>query len=219
MLSQIMETVRAWIEQIIAALGYPGIALVMLVENLFPPIPSELVMPFAGFMVGRGAYSLPWVVLAGTLGSVLGALALYYVGMFAGEPLLRPFLRRYGRYFLLREADLDRSMAAFERHGDMIVLGGRVIPLVRSLISLPAGMNRMPIGRFLLFTTIGSAIWTAILTLAGMILGANWQLVLGAVDRYQKLVLFALAALALAFVARRLLDLRRPGLGRQGEIG
>jgi membrane protein DedA with SNARE-associated domain len=219
MLSQIMETVRVWIEQIIAALGYPGIAVVMLAENLFPPIPSELVMPFAGFMVGRGAYSLPWVVAAGTLGSVLGALALYYVGMLAGEQLLRPFLRRYGRLFLLREVDLDRTMAAFDRHGDMIVLGGRVVPLVRSLISLPAGMNRMPLHRFLIFTTVGSMIWTSILTLAGMLLGANWQLVLGVVDRYQKLVLFALGALALAFVARRLIGLRRSGLGRQGEIG
>ncbi|MBX0328053.1 DedA family protein [Oscillochloris sp. ZM17-4] len=210
MLSQIMETVRVWIEQIIAALGYPGITVVMLAENLFPPIPSELVMPFAGFMVARGTYSLFWTVFAGTLGSVLGALALYYVGMFAGEPLVRPFFRRYGRFFLLREADLDRTLAAFDRHGDMIVLGGRVVPLVRSLISLPAGMNRMPIGRFLLFTAVGSAAWTALLTTAGMILGANWQLVLGVVDRYQKLVVLAIALAAIIFVARRVLAMRQP---------
>jgi membrane protein DedA with SNARE-associated domain len=210
MLSQLMETARIWIEQIIATLGYPGIALVMMAENLFPPIPSELVMPFAGFMVGRGAYSLLWTVVAGTVGSVLGALALYSIGMLAGEPLVRPFVRRYGRFFLLSEADLDRTLAAFHRHGDIIVLGGRVVPLIRSLISLPAGMNRMPLGRFLLFTTVGSAIWTTILTVAGMLLGANWQLVLGVVERYQKVVLAAIALLAIAFVARRLISLRRP---------
>jgi membrane protein DedA with SNARE-associated domain len=208
MLSQVMETIRVWIREIMETLGYAGIALVMLVENLFPPIPSELVMPLAGFMVAEGTFNFPATIAAGTLGSVAGAIILYYIGMLAGERLVRPFIRNYGKWFLLSEDDLDKSLSVFQKHGDVMVFTGRVIPLIRSLISLPAGMNQMPLGRFILLTTIGSAIWTTLLTVAGYILGRNWEAVLGFISQYQKVVLALLAVGVIYFVVRRVMTLR-----------
>lgn len=207
-MAELMETVRFWIQEIMTALGYPGIALIMLAENLFPPIPSELVMPLAGFLVAQGQFNFLGAIAAGTTGSVLGAVILYYIGRIAGEPLVRPFFRNYGKWFLLSEADLDRALSVFGRHGDVMVFTGRVIPLIRSLISLPAGMHRMPMGRFLLLTTVGSALWTTLLTVAGYILGANWGRVVEFISDYQKVVLAALALGVLYFVVRRVLELR-----------
>ena len=204
----LMEQVRMVIEEIMKSLGYPGIALIMLVENLFPPIPSELVMPLAGFLVASGTFTFAGAIAAGTIGSVLGALILYYIGMLAGESLVRPFIRNYGKWFLLSEADLDKSLATFTRHGDSMVFVGRVIPLIRSLISLPAGMNRMSLPRFLIFTTLGSAIWTTLLTVAGYILGANWSAVVRFISQYQRLVLGLLALIVVVFVVRRIMQLR-----------
>jgi membrane protein DedA with SNARE-associated domain len=207
-MSGLMEQVRLWIEQIMTTLGYPGIALIMLAENLFPPIPSELVMPLAGFLIAGGTFNFAGAITAGTLGSVLGAVCLYYIGMLAGESLVRPFIRNYGRWILLSEEDLDKTLEVFKRHGDVMVFTGRVIPIIRSLISLPAGMNRMPFLRFLLLTTLGSAIWTTLLTVAGYILGANWEAVVGFISQYQKLVLAVIVIGVIYFVVRRVLALR-----------
>ena len=199
---------RPIIEGIITAIGYPGIFLIMLVENLFPPIPSEFVMPFAGFVAGRGDMSIGLVILAGTLGSLVGAVALYYVGQYAGEPLLRAFLRRWGRVWMLSEADLDRSLEFFNRRGTMMVLVGRCIPIVRSLISIPAGMARMNMVQFLVLTAIGSAAWTSLLAVAGMLLGANWEEILVWLKQYERLVLVLLALIVVVggwrwYVVRR----------------
>ncbi|MDQ3701671.1 MAG: DedA family protein [Chloroflexota bacterium] len=207
-MAEILDTLRVVIEQIITALGYPGIALVMLVENLFPPIPSELVMPFAGFLAGRGEMNLALALLAGTIGSVVGAVVLYYIGFWAGERAVRAFVRRYGRFFLLSEEDLDRTISFFERRGNAMVFFGRLVPLVRSLISIPAGTSRMPMGPFLLFTILGSAIWNAILASAGLALGENWDQILGFVRQYERAILVALAVAIAVFFARRLVALR-----------
>jgi membrane protein DedA with SNARE-associated domain len=203
-LSDLLEGLQEWITAIITTIGYPGITFVMFAENLFPPIPSELVMPFAGFLVAQGEFNLVLTILAGTLGSVLGAVALYYIGLLAGETLVRPFFRRFGKWFLLSEADLDKALGAFTRHGDLIVLGGRVIPIIRSLISLPAGMNRMPMGRFLLFTSLGSLVWTSFLTISGMLLGAAWEEIIGFVEVYQDVVIAVVALALIVFVILRL---------------
>lgn len=205
---EVIEFVRAWIERIILQLGYPGIALIMLIENLFPPIPSELVMPLAGFLSGRGELIFVGVVVAGTVGSVLGALSLYGLGWWAGEPIIRRFVRQYGRFFLLDEAELDRVLAIFDRYGEAAVGVGRVIPLVRSLISLPAGMNRMPLSRFLLFTTLGSSVWTLVLATSGLLLGEHWEDVLTLIDRYQKLVIVILVLAVLGWFGTRIVQRR-----------
>ena len=196
-MSSALEFMRPIIEGIISTIGYPGIFLIMLVENLFPPIPSEFVMPFAGFLAGRGGMNIWLVILAGTAGSVVGAVALYYVGLFAGEPLLRTFIRRWGRVWMLTERDLDRSLEFFNRRGSVMVLVGRCIPIVRSLISIPAGMGRMNMLPFLLLTTIGAAAWTALLAFGGLALGANWEQLLVWLKQYERVVLVLLALIVL----------------------
>lgn len=207
-MSQLMDQVAEWIQQIILALGYPGITLVMLIENLFPPIPSELVMPFAGFLVARGQFDFIGIVAAGTLGSVLGALALYGIGMWAGDSVVRPFVRAYGRWFMLTEQDLDRAIHTFDRYGEVMVFVGRLIPIIRSLISLPAGMDRMPLGKFLIFTTLGSTIWTGLLAYAGMVLGQNWANILEFIETYQRFVAAILVVIVIGFVILRVRKLR-----------
>lgn len=212
----LFEQLSHIIDQIIMALGLPGITLVMFAENLFPPIPSELVMPFAGFVVGQGKADFLSVWAAGTLGSVIGAVGLYYIGRWANEPIVRRFVRLFGRWFLLSESDLDRVLQAFSRHGEAILFFGRLIPIVRSLISLPAGMQRMPMGRFLVFTTLGAGIWTAVLTGVGVALGAKWEQILDIARRYEQATLLVLAGLAIAFFAVRLWQ-RRPQRGTQAK--
>lgn len=208
-MSAIMDKVQEIITAIIMALSYPGIALVMFAENLFPPIPSELVMPFAGFIVGKGEMNLVAVMLAGTIGAVLGALALYYIGMWADETIIRRFIRSYGKFFFISEADIDKTLAFFAKRGEIVVFTGRLIPLVRSLISIPAGMNRMPMGRFLLWTTFGSLIWNGILTYAGIVLGSKWEEVLGLVDRYEKVALGLIGLGLIWFIGNRIIKARR----------
>jgi membrane protein DedA with SNARE-associated domain len=208
-MAEILDQIRIWIEQIISAMGYPGITFVMLVENLFPPIPSEVVMPFAGFLVVDGRFSLPGIILAGTLGSVLGALVIYYIGLWSNERVVRRFIRRWGKYFLLSEDDLDRALNVVDRYGEIIIFVGRLIPIIRSLISLPAGMQRMSMPKFLLFTTMGTAIWSGILGYAGVLLGENWEEILDIVDRYEKATAVVLIVLVVVFVGYRLRDMRR----------
>lgn len=208
----LFEQLSHIIDQIIMALGLPGITFVMFAENLFPPIPSELVMPFAGFVVGQGKADFLSVWAAGTLGSVFGAVGLYYIGRWANEPIVRRFVRLFGRWFLLSESDLDRALQAFSRHGEAILFFGRLIPIVRSVISLPAGMQRMPMGRFLLFTTLGAGIWTAVLTGVGVALGAKWEQILDIARRYEQATLLVLAGLVIVFFAVRLWQ-RRPQRG------
>jgi membrane protein DedA with SNARE-associated domain len=202
--THLFEYLRIIVEQVITVLGLPGITLIMFAENVFPPIPSELVMPFAGFVVGQGKADFLSVWAAGTLGSVVGAVVLYYIGRWANEPIVRRFVRLFGRWFLLSEADLDRALRSFARHGEAIVFFGRLIPIVRSLISLPAGMQRMPMGRFLIFTTLGAGLWTAILTGVGVALGANWEQVLDIARRYEQMTVLMLAALVIGLFAVRI---------------
>jgi membrane protein DedA with SNARE-associated domain len=208
LLTEVLEFVRHAIEAIITFLGYPGIALVMLLENLFPPIPSELVMPFAGFQVAQGKMNMIGAITAGTLGALIGAVALYYIGYWADEPVVRTFIRRYGRFFLLSEDDLDRALAFFTRFGPPVVFFGRLIPIIRSLISIPAGMNKMPLPTFLLFTTLGTLIWNSVLAYAGMVLGANWDHVLVFVKQYERLVMVVGVVAVVGFLVYRIIQMR-----------
>ncbi len=192
------------IQDIIRTLGYIGIVLVMAAENIFPPIPSELVMPLAGFMAREGTFNIWLVILTGMLGSVIGALVLYYLGAWANEAVIRRFVRRWGRYAFISENDLDVSLGYFNRYGEVVIFFGRLIPLVRSLISIPAGMNRMPLPKFLFFTMLGTTLWSAFLSFMGWILQANWELVVGYIEQYQRVVLVLIALAVLAFIYFRI---------------
>lgn len=177
------------VSQVIRDLGLVGLVALMFVENVFPPIPSEVVLPLAGFFVGRGELSFVGVLLAATLGSVLGSVFLYELARYGG----RPFVLRYGSILRVEPEDLDRADAWFERRGPVIVLVGRCIPGVRSLVSLPAGTLKMPRFQYIALTALGSLVWNAALIGAGWILGEEWERVAEVVGPVGKPLLAALA--------------------------
>ncbi len=164
-----------WIQNLMDSLGYPGIVLLMVLENVFPPIPSELILPSAGFAASRGNLSFLGVVLAGTLGSVVGTLPLYFIGRVFSEDRLVAWADRHGKWLALSGDDIRKADDWFDRHGPKAVLFGRLVPGIRSLLSLPAGMSGMPLPTFLLYSAIGSALWASVLTGAGSLLGDHYD--------------------------------------------
>ncbi|AQS46654.1 MULTISPECIES: DedA family protein [Thioclava] len=164
-----------WITGVIASFGYFGIAGLMLLENVFPPIPSELIMPLAGYMAAQGKFSLIGLIVAGTIGSVIGALLWYWIGLKIGIKRLCHLSSRHGRWIGITPRDITRTKKWFDKHGWAAVFFGRMLPGARTLISVPAGMARMPFLPFLAYTTVGSALWTALLTVAGYLLGKQYS--------------------------------------------
>jgi len=206
MIGQLLDALGEWTRLVMVTLGYPGLVIVMVIENVFPPIPSELVLPLAGFLAhdGEGGFSLPLVVLAGGLGSVLGAVVLYGFGAWAREHGGRRLLLAVVRYAFVTEKDLDAAELWFARHRALAVFTGRFVPVVRSLISIPAGYNRMPLAQFLVLTAIGTTIWCAILASAGWMLGESWPMVRSVLSRYEQLVVVVGALAVVAFVGWKL---------------
>jgi membrane protein DedA with SNARE-associated domain len=167
-----------WIINLIERMGYLGIALLMFLENhLFPPIPSELIMPLSGFTASRGNLNIVGVIVAGSLGSVGGALFWYYVGRWVGDDRLKRWADRHGRWITMTARDVATADRWFDRHCHWAVLIGRLIPTVRTLISIPAGIFEMGVRRFLIFSTIGTLIWSAALAGAGYALGGEYETV------------------------------------------
>ncbi|MFD4457954.1 DedA family protein [Nocardia sp. NPDC058480] len=204
--------IAGWAVQLMEQLGGFGAGLAIALENLFPPLPSEVILPLAGFTASRGRFGLAEVLLWTTLGSVVGALALYALGAALGRDRLR---RIVDRLPLVRLSDLDRTEDWFARHGDKAVFFGRMIPIFRSLISIPAGVERMPLTRFTVLTTAGSLLWNAVFVLAGYFLGENWHVVETYAGVLQKLVIAAVLVAATVFLARRLRQrLTRENVGR-----
>ena len=171
-----------WIAAAMSQGGYLGVAFLMFIENVFPPIPSEVVMPLAGFLAARGQFMLPIVILVGTFGSVLGATFWYWVGFRIGPVRLRNFAERHGRWLTMSASDVDAATLWFQRHGGLAVLIGRFLPGVRTLISVPAGVARMPLGRFLVYTTLGSLVWIGGLAALGYVLQSQYEKVSGWID-------------------------------------
>jgi len=169
-----------WLADTVLALGYPGIVILMAIESSVLPLPSELVMPPAGYLAAQGKMNAVAAVLCGTLGSVLGALVNYGLAVFVGEPVLR----KYGKYVLVSERSLDRTEQFFRRHGEISTFVGRLLPVIRHLISIPAGMSRMALGRFVTFTAVGAGIWCAILTYLGWLIGRHGEAVDRAIGPY-----------------------------------
>jgi len=172
--------------------GYLAVFALMALENIFPPIPSELIMPFAGFVAARGDLSVFGVLIAGTAGSVAGALPWYYAGKVYGKERLEKFADKHARWLTVTHGDIEHAMESFEKHGRKVVLFGRLIPAIRTLISVPAGLAGMPMGQFLLYSTVGSLVWTGILTGAGYMLESQYERVAEYVDPVSKAVLIGL---------------------------
>lgn len=205
-LSHLLDSVAMWVQGIIRAMGYPGLALVMFLENVFPPIPSEAVLPMAGWLAyeGEGNFTLLGVTIIGGVGSVAGALVFYGLGYWFGEDRVRNLIDRYGKWFLLKVSDFDMAIDWFERYGEYVIFFGRMVPIVRSLVSIPAGIASMNLPRFTLYTALGTSLWSFLLALAGFVLGANWTLVMDWIGRYEKVVLVVSVAAVLIFVITRL---------------
>lgn len=163
-----------WVEGLVRNMGYIGLALLTFLENVFPPIPSEVIMPLGGFLAAQGELTILGVILAGTIGSVAGALVLYYVGWYFNQERLANWAGKYGGWLLLTRGDVEGAFDWFERHGAKVVFFARLVPGVRSLISIPAGACRMSMSTFLLYTAAGTALWSALLAIGGMLLGEQY---------------------------------------------
>ena len=185
-----------WVQDLLGGGSYLVLLALVALENLVPPIPSEIVLPFAGALVADDALWYPGAVLAATVGSLLGALVLYGVGRYGGRPLIY----RHGRILRLTERDLDRADAWFDARGWWIVLFGRLIPGVRSVVSVPAGASEMPLAVFIGLTTLGSLVWNAALIGAGWALGANWEQASAVIEDYKAVAYAAVGVAALLFV-------------------
>lgn len=210
-----LDSLTSFVTDLVESLGYVGVAFLVALENIFPPIPSEVVLPLAGFVAGRGDASLVGMILAATVGSVVGAWALYGIAAAIGQVRLHRFVARYGRWFGVKEADLVRAEDWFDRRSTVAVLLGRCVPLIRSIVSIPAGFRRMPAVRFTVLTALGSAVWNTALMVAGAILGDRWERVGDVVGLLQGVVVVAIVGLVGWFAWKRFIQ---PRLARRGDL-
>ncbi len=206
--------VREAVTQLYNTVGYLGVAIWVAIESVIIPIPSELVLPFAGFLVGEGTAierltGQPWnlvlVTLAGTIGATIGALIAYGIGAWGGRPLIE----RWGRWLGITPADLDRAEDFFERRGARAAFFGRMVPVIRSLVSFAAGVARMPLVPFVVFTFLGSLPFTFLLVFAGIQLGANWQVIGGLLKQFEYAIVAGLVAVAIVWIWFRIIKPRR----------
>jgi len=170
-----IEHIGNFIINLISTLGYPGIVITMAIESALIPLPSEIIMPFSGFLVSTGRFDLNMVALSGAIGNVIGSLVAYAIGFYGHEKLVRRFIRKFGKWILVSEKELDETEKLLHRFKDLVVLGSRVIPGIRTVISLPCGFAKLPLGRFIVLTFIGSLIWSYFLAWIGYTLGQNWH--------------------------------------------
>ncbi len=203
-MAELMRNLADWIQQIVLTVGYPGIAFVMALENIFTPIPSELVLPFAGFLIAKAQLDFVWTIVAATIGVVLGGLFWYGLAYIGGMPVAHAVVDRWGKWIGINREQIDKAAGWFGRRGDWIVLAGRLVPIVRTLVSIPAGASKMKMPRYLALTITGSVVWNIVLTLAGYWLGEQWENVLEIVRRYESLVTIGLIALAGVYVLSRI---------------
>ncbi|EAC8501624.1 DedA family protein [Listeria monocytogenes] len=187
-----MET---WITSIMADFGYIGIFILIMVENLFPPIPSEIILTFGGFMTTVTSLNVVMVIIVATLGSVVGAILLYKVASYFGKERLTKIVLKYGRILRLKESDIERAENFFLKYGSWAVFLCRMIPLIRSLISIPAGMTKMKMSRFLILTTAGSLLWNTVLIGLGAMLGESWSEIVVFMDSFSTIIYSIIAIL------------------------
>ncbi|KZZ83882.1 DedA family protein [Bacillus sp. SJS] len=184
-----------WITQFMEQFGYLGIFLMIALENVFPPIPSEVILPFGGFMTTTAGLTIPGVILAATAGSVLGALILYYVGRLLDVEQLEKFVDKWGHILLVSKKEIHRGDAWFDRYGKWTVFFCRMVPFVRSVISIPAGMSNMNVWLFLIYTTLGTLIWNTLLVILGAMLGEAWPKIGEYMSIYSNIIYAVLAVL------------------------
>lgn len=170
-----VEAIGSWIIHIISVLGYPGIILTMAIESALIPLPSEIIMPFSGFLASIGKFDLNLVALMGATGNVIGSLIAYAIGFYGHEKLVRRFIRKFGKWILITEKELDETEKLLNKYNGLVVLGSRVLPGIRTVISLPCGFAKLPLKRFIVLTFLGSLVWSYFLAWIGFVLGQSWS--------------------------------------------
>jgi membrane protein DedA with SNARE-associated domain len=208
-LGDILNVIKMWVESIISTMGYPGLYMVMFLENVFPPIPSEVVLPLAGSLTLTGKFSIPVITIVGMLGSLTGAFLFYGLGKWLGESRVRQIMEKYGKYALLSTDDLDKSLEWFDKYDDWVIFFSRMVPIVRSLISIPAGIASMNFAKFSLYTILGTALWSFVLSFGGRLLGEQWPLIADFINTYQNVVLVLVVISIVAFIGYRMFNKNR----------
>lgn len=209
-LSAIIDAIYNFSQNAMQLLGYPGLTLVMFLENVFPPIPSEIVLPVAGTLtvsddlVSPAKFDIVAVILWATLGAFIGAWLWYWIGYLIGEQRVRLLLQKVGKYIMITENDLDNALRWFDRYGEWVVFFGRMIPIIRTLISVPAGLAKMNWIKFSIFTVAGTLIWNTILGLAGRLLGQNYTIVVDFIDKFKHAIIILGVLAVIVFYAVRI---------------
>lgn len=199
-----LEQVSGFIIHLIAQTGYLGVFALMTLESALIPIPSEITMPFAGFLASKGQLTMPLVVLAGALGNVVGSLVAYAIGFYFEEHFILLIIGKYGKFLLITKHEYKSSMKWLKKHGESVAFASRLLPGVRTFISLPAGLSEMNLAKFSLYTFLGSLLWSGVLTYIGYYLGTKWNLLEGYFRKFQVLVGTGLVVLALLYINHKL---------------
>jgi membrane protein DedA with SNARE-associated domain len=202
-----IENIVDWMTNLMEQLGYIGVGFSVFLETIFPPIPSAFIQPFAGFVSSRTDQVLILTILAATIGTYLGTLPFYLLGIW-GEKFVYKFLKKYGKYLFIDDYEVDKAFEFFDKYGNRIVLFGRLIPLVRTFVSFPAGVAKMPFVQFTIYTLIGSAIWSAILSTAGFLLGEQWEQIIFWLSRYENFVIVASILFVVGYIVYKILSKR-----------
>ena len=204
MLDWIIDPMISWVMGIISWGGYWGIAISMIIESFFVPFPSEIIMPFSGFLASSGQFTVWGIALVGGIGSYIGTLPFYFLGLVGGDSVVRKFLKKWGKWLMVTEEDLDKSNDLFNRKGNFLILFGRLIPGIRSVISIPAGISKMRFLTYSAYTLAGSIFWSFILGYFGFVLGENWEIVGGYLQKFKYLIIIVLVIIGVWFIWSKL---------------
>ena len=206
----LVELLAGFITSVISQIGYAGVFFLMVLESALIPVPSEVIMPFSGFLVATGQFNIFYILVAGTLGNLVGSIIAYYIGSYIGRNLVL----RYGKYVFIDESHLNLADRWFQRFGDKIIFLSRNLPVVRTYISLPAGITKMNVVKFSIYTFLGSLIWCTILTYIGVYFGENWQDLEPLYRKFEYLIAAAAIIFVLWYINHKLKVIKLPKLGR-----
>lgn len=209
MLEQLISFLTNIIISVISKTGYVGVFLLMAAESALIPIPSEVTMPFAGYLATIGRFNIWLIILIGALANLFGSILAYWLGYWGGEAIVRNLIKKYGKYLLMTEHEYNRSEKWFRKYGEKITFFSRILPIVRTFISLPAGVARMNFWRFSFLTFLGSFIWSGLLAYIGFTLGKNWHSLSGYYRKFEYLIIFAVLALGIYYIVHKLQKLRK----------
>ena len=206
-----IQSIIDWLVNAISTIGYPGVFISVFLESFFAPIPSEIILPFSGFVASTGKMDLVFVMVIATVAAYLGSLPFYFIGKWGEKPVIN-FINKYGKYLFIQQKDVDKVFGAFDKYGKGVVFFGRLIPMIRTLISFPAGVAKMQFARFSMYTLFGSLTWNILLTYAGYQLGDHWSVVSKWIEKYQNVILVLIIIAVLLYIIRGIKSRRCAGV-------